>query len=112
MKDYKQYEAAIETQSRKSNRANGESQSKHVVGGSIQTTIEKIKVTKKESDPSSSKAKRDPRIISKSPALGRRSDSKRLGTGTSGGPLNIKKLTLQDQKNNRNSINRQQESRS
>ena len=48
MKDYKQYEAAIESQSRKSNRANGESPTKHVVGGSKQTTIEKIKVTKKE----------------------------------------------------------------
>ena len=89
-----------------------EPKTNHVVDGSIQTTIEKIKVTKKESDPSSNKAKRDPRIINKSPALGRRSDSKRLGTLTSGGPLNIKKLTLQDQKNNRNSINRQQESKS
>ena len=48
MKDYKQYEAALDTQSRKSDRANGESPTKHVVGGSIQTTIEKIKVTKKE----------------------------------------------------------------
>ena len=49
-KDYKLFEAAVESESRKSNQMNGDSSTKPVVGSSPNTTIEKIKIAKKESD--------------------------------------------------------------
>ena len=50
LKDYKNYEAAVENESRKSNQMNGDFSAKPVIGSSQNTSIEKIKIAKKESD--------------------------------------------------------------
>ena len=102
IKDQKQSEAAIETNSRQSNQNSAEPPSMKPAASSVHTTIEKVKVAKKDSEAQSRGTKRDNRSSAKTPSLAKKSDSKRLGAGTPGGPLTVQKITLQDARNNRN----------